>query len=46
MERELNYLVLRYFEKYLDPEDYQKLKEKVSILTCSDSLRSNLHRFV
>lgn len=29
MERELNYLVLRYLEKYLDTEDYEKLKEKV-----------------
>lgn len=35
MERELNYLVLRYLEKYLDPQDYEKLKEKVSKQTIS-----------
>jgi len=29
MESELNYLVLRYLEKYLKPEDYAEFKEKV-----------------
>jgi hypothetical protein len=29
MERELNYLVLRYLESYLEPEDFEKVKEKV-----------------
>jgi len=30
MERELNYLVLRYLENYLSKEDYESMKEKVS----------------
>lgn len=29
MEREINYMVLRYLKKYLDPEDYENLKNKV-----------------
>jgi hypothetical protein len=30
MEREVNFLVLRYLENYLSEEDYENLKNKVS----------------
>lgn len=41
MERELNYLVLKYLQNYLEGEDYEKMKEKVSTQPFSPRLETN-----
>ena len=42
MEREINYLVLRYLKKYLDPQDYENLKNKVGHFSFTFVTRSKL----